>query len=401
MHLFKGNVGSGIFAMGDAFKNSGAVLGSVLVPILGLICVHSQHLLLNTSLHLQEKLSLTKNPGFATTVELCFATGPSGLQKYSTLSRRLVNLFLCLTQFGFCCVYFVFISTNVKQILDYYGYEYDIHLHMAVVLIPVYLSCLVRNLKFLVPLSMLANILMLAGIIITLYYAAQPPGASRVENFASIGQLPLAFGTAVFAFEGIGLVLPLQNEMKKPKKFNSTFGVLNVGMVIVTILYLTVGLVSYLKYGDAIHGSVTLDLPKDEILAQCVKLIISVGILFTFALQFYIPIDLMFPSVREHFSSLKRPVLVELVFRTVFVLITFALAEIVPFLDLFITLVGAFSSTTIALIIPPILEMVTQKMTPWILIKDLFIVIVGLLGCVTGSYESIRLIVNAFKKESL
>ncbi|XP_031356160.1 proton-coupled amino acid transporter 4-like isoform X1 [Photinus pyralis] len=396
MHLFRGNVGPGMFAMGDAFKNSGVVLGSFLLPLLGLICVHSQHLLLNASLHLQDKLNLKRNPGFATTVELCFATGHLRLQKYATVSRRLVNLFLCLTQLGFCCVYFVFISRNLKQIIDSYGYEYSIHLHMAGVLIPIYLTCMVRNLKFLAPLSTLANILMVSGVIITLYYAARPPSAFNVVNFARIGQLPLAFGTAVYAYEGIGLVLPLQNAMKMPHKFDSTFGVLNVGMVIVTVFFFAVGLLSYLKYGDDIHGSVTLNLPKNEVLAQCVKMIISTGVLLTFALQFYIPIDLMLPTVREHFR--QRPVLVELVFRTVFVLITFTLAELIPFLDLFITLVGAFSSTTIALIVPPILELITRRITPWILLKDAFIVVVGLLGCVTGSFESIQLIVNAFKE---
>ena len=399
MHLFKGNVGSGIFAMGDAFKNSGIVLGPVLLPILGLICVHSQHLLLNASLHVQDKLSLKKNPGFATTVELCVATGSPRLQKFAPLFRRLVNLFLCLTQFGFCCVYFVFISSNVKQIMDYYGYVYSVHLHMAVVLIPVLMSCLIRNLKYIAPLSTIANVVMLIGIAITLYYAAQPPHFPSPVFFADISQLPLFFGTALFAFEGIGLVLPLQNEMKNPKQFDSTCGVLNTGMTFVTFLYALVGILSYLKYGDTIHGSVTLDLPNDDILAQCVKAMISLGILFTFALQFYIPIDIMFPLIRKYFGPLRRPVITELVFRTAFVLITFTLAEIIPYLDLFITLVGAFSSTAVALIFPPILELITRKITPWILIKDVIILGIGLTGCITGSCESLRLIVKAFQKD--
>lgn len=47
MHLFKGNVGSGLFAMGDAIKNSGILFGPPVVIILGLVCTHSQHLLVS------------------------------------------------------------------------------------------------------------------------------------------------------------------------------------------------------------------------------------------------------------------------------------------------------------------------------------------------------------------
>lgn len=45
MHLFKGNVGSGIFALGDAFKNAGLLLAPPLTIFLGVICVHAQHIL--------------------------------------------------------------------------------------------------------------------------------------------------------------------------------------------------------------------------------------------------------------------------------------------------------------------------------------------------------------------
>lgn len=62
-------------------------------------------------------------PDFAQTVELCFATGPQSLRRLAPAMRKLVNLFLCVTQLGFCCVYFVFISSNVKQVNTHFCYR--------------------------------------------------------------------------------------------------------------------------------------------------------------------------------------------------------------------------------------------------------------------------------------
>lgn len=141
MHLLKGNVGSGVFAMGDAFKNGGILLGTFLTMYLGLVCVHCQHILVTNALtfsncthrpnhtcyfrkkfqlkcsrKVKEKLNLEQDPDFAETVELCFENGPQKLQKFAKSSKIIVNVFICVTQLGFCCVYFVFSSSNLNQV---------------------------------------------------------------------------------------------------------------------------------------------------------------------------------------------------------------------------------------------------------------------------------------------
>lgn len=399
MHLFKGNIGSGLFAMGDAIKNAGLIVGPIIVLILGIVCVHCQHLLLNAAKKMEEKTGVGASPDFAETVDLCFKNGPTPLRKYAPYMGKLVNIALFITQLGFCCVYFVFISTNIKQVADYYGYPLDLHIHMLLILFPILLTSLVRNLKFLAPLSTVANICIVVGIVIIFYYITQdiPDPSTRYYVAPDIMQFPLFFGTALFAFEGIGLVLPLKNEMSKPQQFQSPFGVLNMGMVVVIILYTTMGCMAYLKFGDDIGGSVTLNLPE-EALGHSVKIIISLAILFTYALQFYIPIDITFSIIQKKWGPMKHPIFAELAYRTALVIVTFALAELIPYLNLFISLIGAMSSTALALLFPPILELVIMERTPWRVTKNAFILFVGGLGCITGTYESIRSIVNAFNE---
>lgn len=64
--------------------------------------------------------------------------------------------------------------------------------------------------------------------------------------------------------EGINVVMPVENEMSNPEHFLGCPGVLNATMLVVVILYAVVGFFGYLKYGESVLGSITLNLPEDE-----------------------------------------------------------------------------------------------------------------------------------------
>lgn len=71
--------------------------------------------------------------------------------------------------------------------------------------------------------------------------------------------------TVIFAMEGIGVVMPVENSMKKPHHFLGCPGVLNTAMTVVMVLYAIIGFLGYIRYGDAVEGSITLNLPKGEL----------------------------------------------------------------------------------------------------------------------------------------
>ena len=63
----------------------------------------------------------------------------------------------------------------------------------------------------------------------------------------------------------LGVVLPLENNMKTPQDFGGLSGVLNTGMVIVASLYTAVGFFGYLKYGENVAATITLNLDSNSV----------------------------------------------------------------------------------------------------------------------------------------
>lgn len=58
--------------------------------------------------------------------------------------------------------------------------------------------------------------------------------------------------------------MPLENEMKTPESFGGKCGVLNIGMLTIVALYVFMGFVGYLAYGDDVNDTITLNLEKEE-----------------------------------------------------------------------------------------------------------------------------------------
>ena len=54
--------------------------------------------------------------------------------------------------------------------------------------------------------------------------------------------------------------------MKAAEKFDSAFGVLNLGMIFVTCLLVAVGFLGYLHFGEEVSPSITTNFPKEDML---------------------------------------------------------------------------------------------------------------------------------------
>jgi proton-coupled amino acid transporter len=196
--------------------------------------------------------------------------------------------------------------------------------------------------------------------------------------------------------------MPLENNMKTPTHFIGCPGVLNTGMFFVVLLYSTVGFFGYWKYGENTKASITLNPPQDKILAQSAKVMIAVAIFLTYGLQFYVPMEIIWKNMKQYFGS--RRLLGEYFLRILLVIFTVSVAIAIPNLDPFISLVGAVCLSTLGLMFPSVIELVTVWEQEnglgkwnWRLWKNIAIIAFGVLGFVTGTHVSIQEIVRQNK----
>lgn len=401
IHLLKCALGTGIFAMPNAFYHSGYVVGLFGTLLLGSIATYCVHMVINIHYDLC-KWKKVPSMTYPYVAEAALFAGPKILHRFAPVMIHMINTFIVIYQVGSCCIYVVFISTNIENILKAYNIDIDKRFIMLILLLPLILINWVRNLKRLAPLSTLGNLITIASFAIIWYYIFREKLTLEGRRVAGpLSEFSIFFGTVLFALEAIGVIMPLENEMKTPKNFRGPTGILNRAMAIIIALYIGLGLAGYLKYGAEVKGTVTVNLPNDELLAQVAKGLIAAGIFITHAIACYVAIDIIW---REYLSKTMKEnwntLLWEYILRTFIVFVTFILAVLIPDLEKFISLVGALSLSTLGLLFPALLQTTARWNTTtgfakaFMIFKNSLIGIVGLAGFIIGTTISIKNIIN-------
>ncbi|XP_012236040.1 proton-coupled amino acid transporter-like protein CG1139 [Linepithema humile] len=402
LHLLKGSLGTGILAMPKAFYNAGYIVGLVATIIIGLLCTYCMRILVRSEYELCKR-NRVPSMTYPVTAQSALLEGPVFLRRFSKSSIHIINIFLLVYQMGTCCVYLVFISRNLQLGLSSFV-KLELEIYMVILLLPLIFVNYIKNLKYLAPCSTIANAIMFAGFAIILYYIFREPltfndrvTVGEVKNF------PLFFGTVLFALESIGVVMPLENEMKTPRSFMKPCGVLNIAMGVIVVLYAVLGFFGYIRYGSKIAGSITLNLPTHEDLGIAVQILLAIAIFFTHPIQCYVAIDILWNGyISTLLEKYRYKLLWEYVVRTAIILITFGLAITIPELDLFISLFGALCLSALGLAFPAIIQLCAfwKVMGPTekkiMIAKNTCLILIGALGLIVGTYTSLRDIIAKF-----
>ncbi|XP_029171872.1 proton-coupled amino acid transporter-like protein CG1139 isoform X2 [Nylanderia fulva] len=401
VHLLKGSLGTGILAMPNAFGNSGYLVGIVATVIIGVLCTYCLHILIRSQYTLCKRLKVPIL-SYPHSMKHALEQGPQCLRRFAKYAPCFIDIFMITYQLGICCVYIVFVATNIKQVTDHYWTTFSVETHMLFLFVPLILINYIRNLKLLAPFSTLANLITIVSLSLLLSYMFQDlPSITDRDMFGSFRNFALYFGTTLFALEAVGVIIALENNMKTPKSFGGYYGVLNIGMSVIVVLYIIIGFFGYLKYGSEAAGSVTFNLPQEEALAQSIKIMFAIAIFITYALQAYVPVEILWNTYLDYRIK-TRKLFWEYVCRTLVTAVTFVFAIAIPRLGLFISLFGALCLSALGIAFPAIIEICVlwpeMNFGPFkiTLIKNILLIAFGLMGLLVGTYVSVVDIVRSF-----
>ena len=273
--LLKSFVGTGVLFLPKAFLNGGMLFSNLVLLGVALLSFHCFILLVNTRLKIEGSF------------------GDIGGALYGKTMRRLILSSIVISQIGFVAAYTVFTAENLQAFVlavskckEFIDIKFMVLIQLAVFL-PL---SLIRDISKLGFTALIADFFILLGLIYLYYYdiaTIVEEGIADIKDF-NPSTWTMFIGTAIFTFEGVGLIIPIQESMKHPQKFP---GVLAMVMIIITVVFLSMGALSYAAYGSSTKTVIILNLPQDKKMVNGVQFLYSLAILLSTPLQ-------LFPAIR-------------------------------------------------------------------------------------------------------
>ena len=395
-HFLQGNIGMGILVLPCAVKYAGLIGGTLGLIFFSFVCTYTMGMLVKSSHKALVSRSDTDFLDYGDTAAAAFCDAGGLWRKCSSFIKKFLNFFLSANQIGTNAVYALFIAHHIRPLCIHYGgsvmeaLNYRYYLLMAFPFI--LLLCNVRDLKYLSPFSLVANSIQFIdlGTIFYFYFRNKLPSVYSVAWFGDLRGFQIFIGIALFSFDGVSVILPIENRMKYPHDMLGIGGVLSKSMAVVTVLFSTFGGFGFLKYGSGIKDTITLSLPIGELAGQILLGSYALAIFFSYALRFYVPMEIIRTSFLETRWSRKSLRTIDSLAIAILNLFIFTLAAVFPDLELFVSLLGAIKMTTLILMAPALIDTASNWKDlgkyNWKAIKNGIIFLFGMIGMIMGTF---------------
>ncbi|GAP90705.1 putative vacuolar amino acid transporter 3 [Rosellinia necatrix] len=379
--LLKAFVGTGIMFLPKAFDNGGLLFSSITMVVVSAVTMVAFHLLLACKARYGD--------GY----------GDIGAAISGSRMRFLILFSITLSQLGFVCSGMVFVAENLQSFLEAVTGGHSplsptqLILVQLVVLVPL---SFIRRISHLSPVAVLADIFILIGVSYIYYYdiaylAAE--GMNPTVVLFNPSKYTLMIGSAIFTFEGIGLILPIQSSMAKPERFEWLLGSI---MVLITIIFTAVGALCYATFGTDTSIEIINNYPQTSKFVNAVQFLYSLAVLGGNPVQLFPAIRILETGIFGHRSGKQslRTKWKKNALRTFLVLVCGGVAIAgTGNLDKFVALIGSVACVPLVYVYPAYLHyrgIATSRVTK---IGDLTFMAVGLVAMV---YTTIVTVVNSF-----
>lgn len=268
--LVKGNIGPGCLALPYSFSMLGTHGSLPFLFVIAVLCIGNMWLLVEC----KQKVADAKTYG-----EL-------GLYAFGRGGELIIEIFLTLSQLSICCVYMSFISNGIAPL-----FGIDQRIIILLLVVPVATISQFRHMRDLAPLSIVASALLVCALSIIGYVCLHNltvHGEPEEMPVFDSSKIILFLVSTVYAFEGIGIILPIEGSMRHPEKFTP---ILAVSMILVTFIYIAFGEVVIMAFGSVDDAGITKYLvtvgsvPAN--LAAVISVLVSVAVLLSYPLQLY------------------------------------------------------------------------------------------------------------------
>ncbi|KAJ8708047.1 hypothetical protein PYW08_010413 [Mythimna loreyi] len=400
-HLIKGCLGGGILGIHEAYMKCGLWTSLFVTIIFGFYIAYCVHILVSSAQLLYKRLHIPQM-SYPDVAEAALEVGPfPRLRRYSKWFRYAVDVIICIDLFGACCVYQIIIAKTIQQLVETEEGTEDLdylRLYILTLLVPILLLCMITTLKYLAPFTLIADVFIVTCVVATIVYSQRTaPKISEVPAWKDVIGFFEFCGIVVFSMEGIGVSLPIENNMRNPKQFPI---VLVGGMTVVVSFLILVGFFGYWGFGEKSISPVTLNFPS-EIFPTILKVLMAIMIFVTFALNFWAPFNLVWYYVSKKHDP-KKYWIWERVYRATFIVIITGLAIAFPNIGNLMGLLGAFCLSSIGFIFPAMIELLVVWENPglgkykWRLWKNVIVLIIGVLLFVAGTYSNAKGLIASF-----
>jgi proton-coupled amino acid transporter len=362
--IFKSFVGTGILFLPRAFFNGGVLFSPLVLLLVSMLSVCCFVLLI----HAKEAVGVN-------------SFGDVGGALYGPKMRYMILMSIVLSQIGFSAAYIVFTSENLRAlILSLSQHQYDMSIQALIFLQLILFMplAMIRDIAKLSGTALVADFFIFLGLI---YLYACYVGNIAADGVADVKLFQeetytLFIGTAIFTFEGVGLIIPIQESMKQPKKF---LPVMCSVMVVITLIFVSTGTLGYAAYGSNVKTVVILNLPQDSHFVNAVQLLYSLAIILSTPLQLFPAIRIMENGLFIRSGKYSKKIKWEKnFFRAVVVLMTACISWIgADDLDKFVSLTGSFACIPLVCIYPPLLHIKSRANTVWLKALDIFLLVLG------------------------